>query len=100
MTKEKGFKQDNFVGDYVTKEYIEHLLEISEYQKFHKVFDKLTIVIAKLPNGFTLVGSSGCVDPRNYSEEIGEKICMEQIKDQLWKLEGFALQDRISQCEW
>lgn len=88
-------EQDNFKGDFVKKEFIEELMEKAEYQCMHKVFEKLTIVVAKLPNGYTLVGSSGCVNPDNYDYKIGEEICKEQIKDQLWKLEGYALQDRI-----
>ena len=88
--------QENFKGAFVAKEHIEALMETAEYEIFDKVFDKLTIVVAKLSNGFTLVGSSGCVNPDNYSKEIGIEICKEQIKKELWKLEGYALQDRIS----
>lgn len=42
--------------------------------------------------GFELVESSACVDPRNYSEEIGQEACMEKIRDRIWNLLGFLLQ--------
>lgn len=88
--------QENFKGAFVAKDHIENLMETAEYKVFDKVFGKLTIVVAKLSNGFVLVGSSGCVNPDNYSKAIGIEICKKQIKEELWKLEGYALQDRIS----
>jgi hypothetical protein len=53
---------------------------------------KTTVVRAILVNGFELVESSACVDPENYSEEIGAEICLERIKDKIWFLLGFLLQ--------
>lgn len=91
--------QENFKGAFVPKEHINNLMETAEYKVFDNVFDKLTIVVAKFDNGFTLVGSSGCVNPDNYNREIGVEICKEQIKSELWKLEGYALQDRVNKKE-
>ena len=54
--------------------------------------DKITIVIATLKSGFTIVESSACVDPANYDEAIGAEICEERIKKQVWNHLGFALQ--------
>lgn len=87
--------QSKFKGDFVKEEHIDRLMASATFQCFHKVFDKLTIVVAKLPNGFTVTESSGCVNPDNYSYEIGEQICKEKIKNKLWELEGYALQDRV-----
>lgn len=53
---------------------------------------KTTVVRAILVNGFELVESSACVDPENYSEEIGAEICLDRIKDKIWFLLGFLLQ--------
>lgn len=90
MTDQGGNK-----GAFVPQERIEHLLDTAEVETFHRVFGKLTIVVAQVENGFTLVGSSGCVNPDNYDEELGEEICINQIADQLWKLEGYALSERV-----
>lgn len=51
-----------------------------------------TIVRCVLRNGFEIIESSACVDPKNYSEEIGYESCMEKIKDKIWYLLGFLLQ--------
>lgn len=53
---------------------------------------KTTVVMATLPNGYIIVESSSCVDPANYCQELGEKICKERIKDKIWELEGYLLQ--------
>lgn len=64
---------------------------IVDYEVFTKK-DKITIVIAALANGFTIVESSACVDPKNYNEKIGAEICKERIKKQVWNHLGFLLQ--------
>lgn len=79
----------------VNKEHIDDLFERSDVN-VQTVFNKTTIVSAKLPNGFVIVESTGCVDPANYSEEIGKNICVERIKNKLWELEGYLLQDKLA----
>lgn len=39
-----------------------------------------TYVTVKMKNGFTIRESTTCVDPNNYDEEIGKKICLENWK--------------------
>lgn len=56
------------------------------------VWDKCTIVACKLPNGFIITESSACVDPKNYDEHIGLEICLNKIRDKVWELEGYRLQ--------
>ena len=75
--------------NFVPAEHIARLIEEAP-KEVSTVFGNCTIVAIKLPNGFTVVESSGCIDPANYSEEIGEEICMRRIEDQVWKLEGYV----------
>ncbi len=56
---------------------------------------KTTICILTLQNGFEVVGTSGCVDPANFDQAIGEKIAYEKALDQVWLLEGYLLQDSL-----
>lgn len=58
---------------------------------------KTTVCILTLQNGFEVVGSSGCVDPANFVQAIGEKIAYERALDQVWAFEGYLLQEHISQ---
>lgn len=78
----------------VTKEKIKSILDETIFET-KKVYDKCTVVSAKLPNGFVITESSACVDPSNYDEELGFEICKEKIVNKIWELEGYKLQDRL-----
>lgn len=78
----------------VTQEQIDEILDNSEIEAW-TVFDKCTVVVCQLPNGFVLVESSACVSPENYDEEMGVEICMNKITDKVWELEGYKLQEKL-----
>lgn len=75
----------------ITRQQIDDLFNQAE-KRVEKYWGKCTVMTMQLSNGFTLVGHSACVDPKNYDEQIGLDICEEQIKNELWKLEGYRLQ--------
>ena len=66
--------------------------EFISYIETTTMGDRTTVVRCVLRNGFEIVESSSCVDPKNYSEKMGEEICMGKIKDKIWELLGFLLQ--------
>lgn len=70
--------------------------EFIAFTEVSTVGDKTTVVVATLRNGFTIVEASSCVDPANYSQEMGKEICMEKIKDKIWFLLGFLLQSAVN----
>lgn len=78
----------------VTSDQIDALIAASTWTDT-KMGDKTTVVCCKLPNGFEVIESSGCVDPANYDHGMGVGICRRRIMDKLWMLEGYALADRI-----
>lgn len=53
---------------------------------------KTTVVNAHSLTGFDTVKHSSCVDPKNYSEELGKKYAMEEVINSLWAHLGFVLQ--------
>ena len=55
-----------------------------------------TYVTVRMLNGFTVRESTTCVDPSNYDEKIGAKICLEKIEDKIWMLLGYELQSQIA----
>lgn len=75
----------------VTQEMVDELLSKSEVVEF-EVYDKVLLVEVKLPNGFTVAGRGACVDPANYSKDIGRKVAMEDVSNQVWRLLGYELQ--------
>lgn len=82
----------------VTEQQIDALLQEAEIQVETK-FDKVTVVLCKLKNGFVITEASGAVDPANYSEKIGVAVCMERIRNKLWELEGYCLQKQVFEKE-
>ena len=66
--------------------------EFISYTETSKLDDRTTLVRCVLRNGFVIVESSSCVDPKNYSVEIGYECCMEKIRSKIWELLGFMLQ--------
>lgn len=59
----------------------------------------VTYVCVRMKNGFTLRESTTCVDPNNYSEEVGKQICLEKIEDKIWSYLGYELQTKIMKDE-
>lgn len=78
----------------LTPDNIDEIMDNCELE-VSTVFGKCTIVACKLPNGFVLVESSACVDPINYDEHIGLEICLNKIRDKVWELEGYKLQQKM-----
>lgn len=88
------------MSNKVTKDQIQMILDNSEYETFHRVFGKQCLVVAKLPNGFTIVGESACVDPDNYDEQIGFDLAVDRIKNRIWELEGYNLQNKLYKAQF
>lgn len=57
-----------------------------------KLGDKTCVVLDSTITGFDTVGTSACVDPNNYSQEIGEEIARKDIVNSIWGHLGFVLQ--------
>lgn len=73
------------IGSKMVEEFI-------SYTETKTMGDRTTVVRCVLRNGFEIVESSSCVDPKNYSEKMGHEICMGKIRDKIWELLGFLLQ--------
>lgn len=86
------------VAPTINEEYIAEIMENSEIE-VHTVFDKCTVVSCRLPNGFVITESSACVSPENYDEGMGVDICISKIKNKVWELEGYRLQQWLWENE-
>lgn len=53
-----------------------------------------TVCQITLENGYTIVGTSACVDPANFNQAIGEKYAFEDAVEKIWPLEGYLLKQR------
>ncbi|MGL4569043.1 MAG: Gp49 family protein [Fusobacteriaceae bacterium] len=61
-----------------------------------EIFGKpTTFMHVKLVNGMVISDMTTCVDPKNYSEEIGVEILRKRIADKIWFGLGFCLQSGV-----
>lgn len=85
-------QQEERVPSRVTVSDMEAKIKMTIYQRLEGT--TTTICQITLQNGFTLIGTSGCVDPKNYNQSLGEKYAYEKAFEQLWALEGYLLAQR------
>lgn len=76
-------------GTKILKEDVENFITDVEVMT---VGEKTTVVNAHTLTGFDTVRHSSCVDPKNYSEELGKQYAMEEVVNSLWSHLGFVLQ--------
>lgn len=76
-------------GTRIFKEDVEKFITNVEVMT---VGEKTTVVNAHTLTGFDTVRHSSCVDPKNYSEELGKQYAMEEVINSLWGHLGFVLQ--------
>jgi hypothetical protein len=50
-----------------------------------------TICQLSMENGYLVLGTSACVDPKNFSKATGEKYAYEDAINKAWPLEGYLL---------
>ena len=84
-------------GNTVTVEMIDALMNEAKVTA-EKMGAKTTVVHLTLPNGFEFVESYSCVDAANFDMEIWLRICLNRIRDQLLKMEGYRLQCEVATC--
>lgn len=78
----------------ITQDDINRIVAHTKFEST-KMGKKTAVMVATLPNGYEIVESSSCVDPANYSQELGNEICMKRIIDRIWALEGYVLQNSV-----
>ena len=83
------FRVSNIEGNSLSENDITRFFDTVEAKKMG---EKTTVTKATLINGFEMVDGSSCVDPKNYDEELGTKICVGRMRDKAWMLLGFVLQ--------
>lgn len=59
-------------------------------------FDRVTLCIAQLTNGWTLIGTSSCAAAENFDPSLGRTLAHQDVLRQLWPLEGYLLREALS----
>ena len=83
----------NATAPRVTLESMEAKIVSEDYVVHEGI---LTLCILKMQNGFYVVGESAPASPANFDAELGRKFAYENAIRQLWKLEGYALREKLA----
>lgn len=78
----------------ITPSDIEATIQSADFYVFPGT--TLTVCCLTLKNGFNVVGESACASPQNFNKELGERIALENAKQKIWALEGYALRNKLA----
>lgn len=70
--------------------------KIAKEQYFMPAGTQLTICVLTMKNGFHVVGEAAPASPENFDADVGRRFAYENAIRQLWKLEGYALRERLA----
>jgi hypothetical protein len=90
------------MSNKIPESRINEIMEQSDYEVIDSKHGSCTVVIMTMPNGFTLVESSGCIDPKEYDHDLGVELCKAALKRKVWQLEGYlgkqAFYEETQEC--
>ena len=92
---EQAIQDKNLNAPRLTPEHISDAIRVAQYYVFPGT--QTTVCCITLHNGFTVIGESACVSPKNYDSEIGEKIAFDNARDKIWLLEGYLLNAKLKE---
>lgn len=81
------------VAPRVTLESMEGKIASESYTVIDGI---LTLCTIKMQNGFYITGESAPASPENFNAELGRKFARENAVRQLWRLEGYALREKLA----
>lgn len=72
-------------------EIVDRIMEQSEFET-HTMFDSVTVVSCRLPNGFVVVADdSGTAQYGDYDSDLAKDVCFDKIANKIWELESYKL---------
>lgn len=57
---------------------------------------RVTVCLGTMANGYVVIGTSACADPRMFSEEIGKNLAQVDAERQAWAYLGYDLRHRLN----
>lgn len=76
-----------------------NIAEVEFVKHVSKTGKVLRWAVITCKNGFAVVGKpSAAVSPENDNAEIGEKLALENARDEMWSLMGYALCDQLAKA--
>ena len=84
----------------LTQTYIQEQIKEVSYQRYG---DTGTLCVLTLNNGYTVTGTSGCIDPSIFNEDIGQRVAYDNAFNKLWEILGYGEKQRWyeeTQLDW
>mgnify|MGYP000046418872 CR=1 FL=1 len=78
-------------SDSISEEDVMSFID-RDSEEIRKMGEKTTALKVDAITGFSFLEGSACVDPANYSEEVGSRICRNSVAEKVWEHLGFVLQ--------
>jgi hypothetical protein len=78
----------------VSEEEVKAAIKRVQYHRFEGT--TVTVCCLTLDNDFTATGESACVDPIEYSQEMGEGIAYKAAFGKAWAYLGFRLAEKLA----
>ena len=83
--------------DYVQCELTEFVGRHVETVEFFKLSAKKTVCLLSFKNGFDVIGSSGCVNPKHYRRDIGSKYALKMAVDKASEIIAYQEQNKLAE---
>ena len=90
---EQEIQDKELVAPRLTPEIIDATIKDVQYHVFPDSCH--TVCCITLINGFTVIGASACVSPKNFNRELGEKVSFKNARNEIWQLEAYELQQNL-----
>lgn len=84
----------------LSETYIQGQIKDVSYQRYG---DTGTLCVLTLQNGYTVTGTSGCIDPTIFNEDIGQRVAYDNAFNKLWEILGYGEKQRWyeeTQLDW
>lgn len=72
-------------------DYLKGQIKNISYQRYG---DTGTLCVLTLNNGYTVTGTSGCIDPTFFNEDIGQNVAYDNAFNKLWEILGYGEKQR------
>jgi hypothetical protein len=98
---EQEIQEKGLTAPRVTPTDIEaNIADIEIVKHVSKTGQVLRWAVITLQNGYAVTGKASCaVSSKNDDEEVGASIAIENAKDEIWPLMGYALKQKLHESE-
>lgn len=75
----------------LTQTYLQEQIKEVSYQRYG---DTGTLYVLTLNNGYTVTGTSGCIDPSIFNEDVGQRVAYDNAFNKIWEILGYGEKQR------